>query len=232
MGNKSTSNGINDRFKEFLGLVVLAIVIIWVILYLIYKLITEILIPILIGLFFIALGLALTTLLIRVLAHLFAYLTLERRCRTKLAALGEKISQLDAYISSAGQRIADMPISERLAAERELRQRDVKYAELQAQKRNVATALADHLSDKLDGVDRSRQRLSRKLDKHESDKLRDKLKRKDEKASLLGAEIERLKNKYYVEPDPAFERKERKYPWISAFDRFVASRFNGRPEAY
>ncbi len=226
MGNKNSSNGINDKVKEFLATIVVAIIVIYIILYLIYKFITEILIPILIGLFLIALALILTILLVRVLAHLFSYLTLEKRCGRKISDLSEKVSQLDAYISAAGQRIPDLSARQRSAAEAELRERDITLEALKIKRRNIATALADHLADKLDGVNRSRNKILRKIDRHESDKLKQKLEKKDEKVSILEAEIERLKIEYYIEPDPAFERKERKYPIISGFDRLVSSLFN------
>lgn len=229
MGN--TPNGINDRFKEFLGLIVVGIVVIWIALSLIYKLITDVLIPILVGLLIIALVLGLATLLARGFAHLFAYLTLEKRCRRKIAGLNEKISQLEGYISDAGQRIPGLPPHQKSAAQVELRKREGTREALETERRNIATALADHLSDKLDGVNHTRDKLSRKIESGGGDKLRRKLEEADEEASLLREEIEGLKTDYYAEPDPAFERKERKYPIISAFDRFVFSFVNrGMPQ--
>lgn len=218
MANKNSSKGFNDKANEFLGIIVFAMILVAIILYIVYKFITEILIPVLIVLFFAGVALIGTVLLVRILAHLFAYLTLEKRCRRKIAVLSENISQLDEYLSATIQR--------GLAGDAELQRRSVRREELIAQRQNAATALADHLADKLDKVNRSQSRLSRKVARHANDKLLQKLERKNNEAALLEVEIERLKSEYDIEPDPAFERKERKYPRLSSFDRFVSSRFN------
>lgn len=228
MGNKNTPKGINERFKEFLGLVVLAIIILFVIVRLIIEFITNYVIPAVIGLFLIILGLVVTVLLIRVFTHLFSRLTLEKRFRRKRGGLNEKVSQLDAYVSSAEQRIPALLATERSAVEAGVKDRKAKKEELLAERRDIATVLADHLEDRLDRVKGSRESLRRKLNGHGNDKLTEKLKRRNEEASALENEINILWTEYRAVPDPAFERKRRKYPWISAFDRFVASRFNGK----
>lgn len=222
MGNKNSSKGLNDRINDFTGAVVAMFVAICIILYIIYKFITEVLIPFLIGVFLIAVALVLTIFLARLLVQLIAYLTLERRCRRRIAALSKNLSQLRANDFDTRQRIAGWPDAQRLSAEASLRQRAETASELTAQRQNAAIALADHLADRLARVDKARRRASRKLTADVSDKLNRKLDKKNGEAALLGLRIDRLRNRYYIEPDPAFERKRRKYPAISEFDRFVS----------
>jgi hypothetical protein len=226
MSNQNASKDLNDQIKEFLGLIVLAIIVIFVVLFLIYKFITEILIPILIGLFLLALGLVLTIISVRVLAHLFAYFTLEKRCRRKLAALTGKVSQLDESEATMVERMSTWPDQRQFTAKAELGRLGIARDELNNQIQNTATALADHLADKLDAVNRSRNKTLRKIQRRPSDKLNQKQEKEDKKAAHFVSELERLELEYYIEPDPAFKRKERKYPLISAFDSYVSSLFN------
>jgi hypothetical protein len=226
MSDKNSSKSFSDKSNEFFGAIVFGIIVIAIVLYIIYKLIVEIIIPVLIVVFLVAVAFVLAVVLVRVLAHLFAYLTLENRCRRKLATLSEKVSQLDAYVSTAEERISDWPSQRRHAVEAELQQLATKREKMNDQIQNTATALADHLADKLDGINKSRTKILRKIDRGGSEKLSRKLEKREGEASLLEAEIERLRTEYYIEPDPAFERKVRKYPTLSKFDRFVASRFN------
>ncbi len=196
MASKNHSKSFADQIGEFAGAIVVAVIVFAIILYAIYKFITEILIPVLIGLFLIALTLVLTTLLIRVCAQLWAWLTLEKRCRRKIAALDREILDLDENIATIKERMEDWPAQQRRIAETDLRQRvetrDERHVKLHAS----ATALADHLADRLDSVNRSRRRTAHRIEKQASEELKQKLQDKDARASVLEEELKQLRIQY------------------------------------
>jgi DNA anti-recombination protein RmuC len=127
------------------------------------------------------------------------------------------------------ERMSTWPDQRQFTAKEELGRLGIAREELIVQVQNTATALADHLADKLDAVNRSRNKTLRKIQRRPSDKLNQKHEKEDKKAAPLVSELERLKLDYYIEADPAFKRKERKYPLISAFDSYVSSLFNKDP---
>jgi hypothetical protein len=213
MSNKS----FNEQAKGFLGIVVAAIVLIFIVVKIIYWVVTEYVIPFLIGLFLFGLALLLGIILVRLFAKLVAYLTLRRRRRQQIASLSEEISQLEKHVLVTNKRgIADGA---------RLRSLGITGREKYAEQQNAATALADHLQNELDGLNKARARIERKIERRASDKLSRKLEKVNRRTVPLETEIEQLKNNHDIEPDPAFKRKERMYPMISGFDSFISSRF-------
>ena len=70
-------------------------------------------------------------------------------------------------------------------------------------------------------MNNSRYRLAHKIEKQANDKFIQRLEKKDKEAVLLERQIEELKADYRTPPVHVSERKERMYPIISRFDRFV-----------
>jgi len=212
-----------DKISDFTGAIIVLFFVIACIFFMILRFIKEILIPFLIGLFFVLLGVVLAITLVRLLVHLIAYLTFKKRSRLKIAALSKQIFELDAHDSTRQQRMSDWPTRERHANQARLQQHALTREELNTKRQNRATALADYLANRLETVNRSRRKLARKTAAGVNVNLSQKLARQDTEASLLEVKINRLRRRYYIEPDPAFERKERMYPVISGFDRFVSN---------
>ncbi len=211
-----------DDIRNLVGAIIIAFFVIAIVLYAIVKFITEILLPLLVGLFLIVVAVVLIVISGRLLAHLIAYLTLRKRARRKIVALSKKIFQLNVTDSTLRKQMSAWPSDHVHAIKSDLHRHATTREELEAKRKNVATALANHLANRLDKVNRSQRRLRAKTAAGVSNELSEKLVKKNRKAALLEIRINRLKARYHIEPDPAFERGERMYPMIKGFDRVIS----------
>jgi hypothetical protein len=157
----------------------------------------------------------------RAFGHLYSYLTMNYRCRSKLERLSRQLTEARSAIQSTQNRIRGLDENDRPAASARLKELLARQSLIEERIRAVAVRWADYLADALDGALISRTRILQRIDSIGKEALARRLAKNRAVEQQLQSTLNALRTIYQVEPDDPSERYQRKYPIIAEFDKQV-----------
>jgi ABC-type multidrug transport system fused ATPase/permease subunit len=157
----------------------------------------------------------------RALGHLYSYLTMSYRCRSKLERLSRQLTEAQSATQSTQERIRELDENDRPAASARLEELLARQSLIEERIRAVAVRWADYLADALDGALISRTRILQRVDSIGREALSKRLAKNRAVEQQLQSTLNAVRTIYQVEPDDPSERYHRKYPIIAEFDKQV-----------